>query len=129
MLPLPPARVWIAVCTPSRMTRKQAKAAWLQVWRNLNPHRRVAAKQWISHVSWRRKLRSGGMALGEPKCQHLRPHDRFQPALWRGSEMTRTAAPVWVPLHWQQRLLLEDAVSGETTANRVYAPLAQAGAV
>jgi hypothetical protein len=120
---LPPARIWLAVCTPSRMTRKQAKHAWRHVWDNLNPARRVAARVWVDHLTWEQKLANGTVALGEPRPHHLRTHDRFQPALWRGAELTRTAAPMWVPLTWQHALLLEQDVAGETVGRRVYAPL------
>ncbi|MEN9933685.1 MAG: hypothetical protein RLZZ387_264, partial [Chloroflexota bacterium] len=61
--------------------------------------------------------------LGEPKAEHLRELDRFQPAWWRGDEMTRTAAPVWVPLVWQARMLELTDVECETTSGRVYDPL------
>jgi hypothetical protein len=120
---LPPARIWIAVCTPNRYTRRQAKSAYLNVWRNLNPDRRVAARQWISHVAWKRVQRDGTIGLGDPKAHQTREHDRFQPALWPGSDMTRTAAPVWVPLVWQETFLEETDVMGETIAKRRYAPL------
>lgn len=123
MRKLPPARIWLAVQTPTRMSRAQAKHAWRQVWANLNPARRIAAKQWISHKAWQRQLRDGIVPLGEPTPAQIRPHDRFQPACWPGPSMTRTAAPVWVPLVWQQRLLLEATMAGETTAGRCYAPL------
>ena len=122
--PLPPARIWLAVTTPTSYTQRQAKRAALHVWRNLNPARQVAARQWINHVAWRREVSAGRVSLGEPKPQHHREHDRFQPALWRGSEMTRTAAPVWVPLWWQSTMLDELAVTGETTSRHTYAPLA-----
>ena len=120
---LPPARVWVAIVTPDRYTRKQAKSAWRATWRQLNPSRKVAAKIWIDHVAWRRKQAAGTVGLGEPKPQHLREHDRFQPAWWEGYDMTRTAAPVWVPFPWQQELLLEADVEGEKTAQRRYQPL------
>jgi hypothetical protein len=120
---LPPARVWLAVVTPTRYTRRQAKRAWLNVWRQINPQRRIAAKIWIDHVAWRRKLACGTISLGEPSPQQLRDNDRFQPAWWSGHEMTRTAAPVWVPYCWQHELLLEGDVENETTANRWYKPL------
>ena len=120
---LPPARVWLAVVTPDRYTRKQAKSAWLNVWRQINPQRRIAAKIWISHVEWRRKLAAGKVSLGEAKPHHMREGDRLQPAWWEGWEMTRTAAPVWVPYCWQHELLLEANVEGERTANRQYKPL------
>lgn len=123
---LPPARIWIAVCTPRRMTRRQARTAWRQVFAALQPQRRVAARIWISHVAWRRQVARGIVALGAPRPQHLRRHDRFQPALWPGYAITRTAAPVWVPLVHQQRALLLDDVEGETIAGRCYAPLAAA---
>ncbi len=63
------------------------------MWRQINPQRRIAAKIWIDHVAWRRKLTTGTISLGEPKPQQLRDHDRFQPAWWSGGEMTRTTAP------------------------------------
>ena len=124
MAALPPARIWIAVCTPRRFTRRQAKHAWRQAFAALNPARQVAAKVWISHTDWQRKLLAGTVGLGEPKPEHLRELDRFQPAFWRGDEITRTAAPVWVPLVYQERILLLDDVEGETIARRSYAPLA-----
>jgi hypothetical protein len=120
---LPPARIWIAVCTPDRMTRKQAKSHFLAVWRHINPTRQVAARIWISHVAWRRLVRRGRQSLGEPRPQHMRQRDRFQPAWWSGDEMTRTAAPVWVPFQWQHELILESNIAGERTARRTYAPL------
>lgn len=120
---LPPARIWVAIVTPDRYTRKQAKHAWLEMWRQLNPERKVAAKIWIDHVAWRRKLASGTASLGDPRPEHMRAHDRFQPAWWRGAEITRTAAPVWVPATWQHELLLEADIEGETTAHRRYTPL------
>jgi hypothetical protein len=120
---LPPARVWLAVVTPDRYTRKQAKCAWRNVWAQLNPNRRIAAKIWINHVEWRRKLAAGTVSLGEPKPQHMHDHDRFQPAWWAGSEMTRTAAPIWVPFLWQHEMVLESDIEGERTANRCYKPL------
>jgi len=123
--PLPPARIWIAIVTPERLTRKQAKIAWRSVWRQLNPTRRVAAKIWIDHTTWQRRHTDGTVPLGEPKAHHIRAHDRFQPAWWRGSDITRTAAPTWVPYVWQHALLVEAHVAGETTANRTYAPLWQ----
>jgi hypothetical protein len=121
--PLPPARIWIAIVTPDRLTRKQAKTAWRTIWRQLNPTRRVAAKVWIDHISWRRRRAEGTVPLGEPRSQHIRQHDRFQPAWWRGADITRTAAPVWAPYTWQHELVLEEDVAGETTANRKYKPL------
>ncbi|MBX0330099.1 hypothetical protein K2Z83_20740 [Oscillochloris sp. ZM17-4] len=124
MATLPPARIWVAVTTPTRFTRRQAKHAWRTVFAAINLARRVAARTWISHTTWRRKLAGGTVTLGEPRPQHLRRHDRFQPALWRGGEITRTSAPVWVPLVHQQRALLFEDVAGETVAGRVYAPLA-----
>jgi hypothetical protein len=123
--PLPPARIWIAIVTPDRLTRKQAKAAWRKIWQQLNPARRVAAKIWIDHTTWRRRRAAGTIPLGEPKLHHMREHDRFQPAWWRSIDMTRTAAPVWVPYVWQHALLTETDVAGETTAHRTYAPLWQ----
>jgi hypothetical protein len=120
---LPPARVWLAVTTPDRYTRKQAKSAWRACWAALVPSRKLAAKVWIDHVAWQRKLAAGKVSLGEPKSQHLRELDRFQPAWWDGWEMTRTAAPVWVPYTWQHELLLEADIEGERTANRRYKPL------
>lgn len=120
---LPPARIWLAVCTPGRMTRRQARHAWRGVWASLNPARRIAARRWISHAEWRRKLAGGTVPLGSPKAHQCRDHDRFQPALWRGEELTRTAAPLWVPLVWQSRVLYEEDVERETVAGRVYDPL------
>lgn len=122
MVPLPPARIWLAVCTPSRMTRRQAKAAWLGVWRHLNPQRQVAAKQWISHVAWRRKLRAGSVPLGAPKPHHLRGRPLAARVLARPRADTYRR-PIWVPLLWQQQLLLEHAVAGGATGRRSYAPL------
>jgi hypothetical protein len=121
---LPPARIWIAVCTPSRYSQRQARHAWRAVFAALNPARRVAARTWIDHIAWRRKLAGGTVPLGEPRPQHLRSHDRFQPALWRGHELTRSSAPMWVPLVHQQRLLGFVDVAGESIAGRHYAPLA-----
>lgn len=121
--PLPPARIWIAIVTPNRLTRRQAKTAWRSMWHELNPARRVAAKIWIDHVTWRRRHATGTVSLGEPKRQHVRTFDRFQPAWWEGADMTRTAAPVWVPYTWQHELLFEADIAGETTANRSYQPL------
>ena len=123
MCKLPPARIWLAVCTPSRMTRKQAKHAWRTTWASINPARRVAARVWIDHIAWERKRAAGTVPIDAPRPQQLRDHDRFQPAFWRGDELTRTAAPIWVPLTWQHELLLEQDVAGETVARRVYAPL------
>ena len=120
---LPPARIWIAICTPNRMTRRQAKHAWRETWRQLSPARQVAAWRWVSHTDWR-LLRHGRQSLGEPRPQHIRRHDGFQPAWWRGDEMTRTAAPVWVPFHWQHEFILEANIVGERTARRTYTPLA-----
>jgi hypothetical protein len=125
MGPLPPARIWIAIVTPERLTRKQAKIAWRSIWHELNPARRVAAKIWIDHTTWRRRHADDIVPLGEPKPHHIREHDRFQPAWWRGSDITRTAAPIWVPYVWQHALLAEADVAGETTAHRTYAPLCQ----
>lgn len=121
---LPPARIWLAVCTPSRMSRRQARHTWRGVWASLNPTRRVAARRWSSHAEWRRKLAGGTVPLGSPRAHQCREHDRFQPALWRGKELTRTAAPVWVPLVWQSRILYEQDVERETVAGRVYEPFA-----
>ncbi|NJO81566.1 MAG: hypothetical protein HC828_01565 [Blastochloris sp.] len=47
----------------------------------------------------------------------------IQRAFGPGDEMTRTAAPVWVPLVYNQRLLNLADVDGETVARRTYAPL------
>ncbi|MBX0329100.1 hypothetical protein K2Z83_15590 [Oscillochloris sp. ZM17-4] len=123
MAKLPPARIWLAVVTPSSYTKRQAKHAWRAAWASLDPRRRVAARQWISHVAWRRAQAAGVVAIGEPRPRHLRRLDRFQPAWWRGQQLTRTAAPVWVPFRYQQRMLLLDDVLGEATAGRAYAPL------
>ena len=126
MATLPPARVWIAICTPSHMSRRQAKHAWRAAFAALNPARRVAARTWISHKAWRRQLAGGTVPLGEPRPQHVRRHDRFQPAFWHGHQITRTSAPVWVPLIHQERALLLADVEDETIASRNYAPLAAA---
>jgi hypothetical protein len=120
---LPPARIWLAVTTPSRMTRRQAKHAWRNTWASLHPDRRVAARNWISHTNWRRKTAAGTVALGDPRPEHVTDTDRFQPAFWRGEELNRTAAPVWVPLAWQTRVLFAEDVEGETVARRQYEPL------
>jgi hypothetical protein len=85
----------------------------------------VAAKIWIDHTTWQRRHADGTVPLGEPKAHHIRAHDRFQPAWWHGSDITRTAAPIWVPYVWQHALLVEADIAGETTANRTYAPLCQ----
>ena len=117
LLPSPPAQIWLVVCTSTQYSSKQAKQAWRGVWRHLNPQRRVAAKIWINHVEWRRKLNVGTVSLGDLRQQHLRHFDRFQPVLWRGDELTRTAAPFWFLHDWQRTLLLEGDVEGEMIAD------------
>ncbi len=55
---------------------------------------------------------------------------RCQPALWRGDQITRTAAPVWVPHIAQHEigLIAEEEIVGERTAGRQYAPRMRAAA-
>jgi hypothetical protein len=131
---IPAARVWLTICTPDyrtnadgtaqSTTQRWRKHQWRAAWAAINPQRRIAARQWVSHTAWRRLLRSGKVPIGEPKPQHMRTHERFQPAYWTGAEMTRTAAPVWVPFVWQQELLDKVQVSDERTAGRRYLPRA-----
>ncbi|NTU85286.1 MAG: hypothetical protein HGA45_39015 [Chloroflexales bacterium] len=116
----PPALIWIAICTPSRFTQKQAASAWRRHWKALNPARRVAAKIWVDQVQWGRDQRGGIVALGEPRPEHLLEHQRFQPANWPGERITRTAAPAWPGYIHQGRLVFEDDLESETVANRTY---------
>ncbi len=55
---------------------------------------------------------------------------RCQPALWRGDQITRTAAPVWVPHIAQQEIgiITEEEIAGERTAGRQYGPRMRAAA-
>lgn len=117
-----PARIWIAVATPRTYTRTQAAVAWRRIWHQLNPERRVAAKLWVDEVQWRRDLRGGIVPLGEPKPAHHRAHDRFQPGLWPGARITRTAAPAWPGFVWNATLVFAEDIAGETVARRHYAP-------
>jgi len=131
---IPPARVWVTICTPEERvnvtgvvqptSQRWRKHQWRRAWAALNPQRLVAARQWVSHVAWRRLVRSGKIPIGQPKPQHIRTHERFQPAYWAGAELTRTAAPVWVPYAWQQELIFEEQVCDERTAGRRYLPRA-----
>jgi hypothetical protein len=120
----PPALIWIASCTPSRFTQKQAAVAWRRHWQALNPARRVAAKLWVNEVQWGRDQRGGIVPLGEPKPAHQHQHQRFQPALWPGERITRTAAPAWPGYIHQGRLIFEEDLDGETVAGRSYRPAA-----
>lgn len=79
----------------------------------------------VSPLTIVRAYGEGTISLGGPRPHQLREHDRFQPAWWEGAELTRTAAPVWVPACWQHEMLLEADVVGETTANRRYKPLCE----
>lgn len=116
----PEALVWLAVCTPNRMTRKQAKTAFRKVMAAIHPKRKLAAYVWINHPAWRRELEAGTRPIGEPKPEHMRELDRFQPAYWRGDQITRTAAPCWPRIELQNEIVFEEDVEGETVANRVY---------
>ncbi len=53
---------------------------------------------------------------------------RCQPALWRGKQIARTAAPVWVPHIAQHEIgsITEEEIAGERTAGRHYAPRVRA---
>lgn len=129
MAPTPPKRIWLAVVTPAG-SRAARKRAWLGAWAALNPGRRVAAKRWVSRTEWTRRVRAGQQPIGEAdRSGHARPvllrgNERFQPAWWRGEQVTRTSAPVWLPLWVQETLtwLGEAEVEGERSAGRVYVP-------
>jgi hypothetical protein len=118
----PEALVWLAVSTPSSMSRRQSKMAFRQVMASIHPKRRLAAYVWINHPAWRREMEAGTRPIGEPKPEYVRELDRFQPAYWRGEQLTRTAAPCWPEITWQNELQLEVDVAGERVANRVYLP-------
>lgn len=62
------------------------------------------------------------VVIGENEAAQL--VQRRQPALWSGEQLTRTAAPVWVPYIAQQELgiITEDQIAGERTAGRQYWP-------
>lgn len=120
---LPAARIWVAPVTPSHYSRRQAKRAYLHIWQNLAPARRVAAKKWIDDLSWQRRQRAGILPIGAPRSHQVRADAQMRPAWWEGHDMTRTAAPVWVPFAWNTRLLALEEVEGEQVGNRTYAPL------
>lgn len=118
-----PALIWVFVCTPSCYTKKQSQAAWRATWRALSPTKRVAAKVWVDEVQWGRDQRAGIVSLGDPKPEHVRDNQRFQPAEWPGDRITRTAAPAWPGYTWQNQIVFEEAdIVGETVANRIYLP-------
>jgi hypothetical protein len=129
MAKLPPARVWLTVVPPDALTldgvclpttRRWRKHQWRSAWAALAPDRRIAAQQWIETRMWRRLCAAGQRGLCAPR--HSRPGQRLQPAWWRGSQLKRTAGPVWVPGPWKQTWLDEAAVVGERTGGRMYLP-------
>lgn len=119
MTKVPPARIWIAIQTPRSFTRLQAKRAKRAIMHQLNPKIRIAAAQWVDFQTWSQRP-NVVVSLGHPK--RLRGAQRFQPAWWPPQRITQTAAPVWVPLQWQQHLFLEMDMSHERTAGRLYTP-------
>ncbi|HEX6292978.1 MAG TPA: hypothetical protein VFZ66_27595 [Herpetosiphonaceae bacterium] len=127
---LPPAPIWLTIVPPQvivengalRLTSERwRKREWRRAWAALPPQRRVAAKQWTDHVTWRRLERAGRVALWEPAAHELRAGLRRQSAWWFGADLHRTAAPVLPPrLQAELPLAIDE---DETTAGRQFVPV------
>jgi hypothetical protein len=116
-------RVWLAVVTPEGWSRTRRKREWRRCWAALNPERRVAAKRWVSEKGWSRLVSEGVRPIPQGLPIRRRGFERFQAAWWRGEQVDRGCAPVWVDALVQETLALltEADVEGERTGGRVYA--------
>lgn len=126
MVKLPPARIYVTVVTPSSMTQRQAKHAYLQVFKTMPEERRLSAYRWTNDKEWRRFVDAGEVEpFGEPKAKHIREFDAFRPGHWKPKHITRTSSPIYVPLVWAGNILyLNPEIEAESIATCSYTPLA-----